>query len=221
MIKLTQVASIVRRNLFHPIATLAIVVVCMGLAFVYVPLSLLVSLLAGESFSPNQLIVFLTALYLLVTYFLLYASWTTTRLATINWINDFLSPKEPGKDLLLEEQHTLESVMSSSKDKENLRWVAAKLNRVAAAAMHADVVDELLELHWDWYFHLFQKYGAFLKEHRKDAADLYASSGGVLALTSQDDDSMNVWLYYLSEMKRELDRFLRERVEPKGNQGRS
>ena len=197
------------RAFFSPISNIFASITVFLLIIVYVLYSIIC---AKDNLSTNEFIVIFTAFYTLLTYILISGSITTQRINTINWINDFLKIDELGKNLLLDPEENEITVLHDPDKFKNLKSVIVKLNRVASAAVHAIALEELFELHWDWYYYLFKKYGDLLVKESEKRANTFLKSEGQENSDMSREEKKRIWVYYLFLIEDEVDRYKMKRM---------
>ncbi len=168
----------------------------------------------GISFNANYILAIITGLYATLTYYLVSASIATQRGNTLNWINSFLAVDEPGKTLLFSIffRINLRDVTGDPQRMKDLNALVAKLNRVASAAVHATALEELLELHWDWYYYLYSKYENLMRDIMNEKLKTFLSMRGRVWHGIDRDDAVRVWVYYLYAIKEEVDIYAERRT---------
>ncbi len=137
--------------------------------FIFVTVSIIGAIGFLPSTSHKILVVVAGCITLLVTTLAFWATFLSVRTSVMKEIYNLLSSDDPMKKLLF--NNNPDQYVQGNDESKGVWQVAIRLDRAAALARKTGTRNKLLERYWDWYFHLFVKYGNILDAIRAKKRD--------------------------------------------------
>lgn len=173
-------------------------------------LGALFSFLQSDSIGATHLLVFITAVYTLITFFTLYSAISNSKTQLLVSLYDLLKITSKGKKLLLDPKYNWAKIKDLKNGEKDLLKLIILLDRAATLAFQIGAVNELLIRYWDWYYNVFDKYRDFLdyKSETKTKLLLDSVRSQVEFDTLNKEQIQRTWLFHLFEMEHEVNKYI-------------